>query len=120
MGIWGLSFKPMTDDMREAPSVSLINALLEANCRVKAYDPVASHEASKIFESRIHICSEAYEAIQGADVLAIMTEWNEFRSPDFELLKSKLKASAIFDGRNLFEVEKMRERGYYYESIGRN
>lgn len=119
VAIWGLSFKPMTDDMREAPAVSLINALLESQCRVKAYDPVASHEASKIFENRIQVCGDAYEAINGADVLAIMTEWNEFRSPDFELLKTKLKSSALFDGRNLFNPDSVTAYGLTYYSIGR-
>jgi UDPglucose 6-dehydrogenase len=119
VAIWGLSFKPMTDDMREAPSVSLINALLASECRVRAYDPVAAHEASKVFEDRIQLCANAYEAVQGADVLAILTEWNEFRSPDFELLKSKLKASAIFDGRNLFNPESVAVSGLDYYCIGR-
>lgn len=119
VAIWGLSFKPMTDDMREAPSVSLVNALLSSQCRVRAYDPVASHEASKVFENRIKLCANAYEAVQGADVLAILTEWNEFRSPDFELLKANLKASAIFDGRNLFNPESVAASGLDYYCIGR-
>lgn len=119
VAIWGLSFKPMTDDMREAPSVTLINSLLESQCRVRAYDPVASHEANKIFENQIQVCGDAYEAVHGADVLAIMTEWNEFRSPDFELLKAKLKFSAIFDGRNLFNPESVKASGLSYYSIGR-
>ncbi len=119
VAIWGLSFKPMTDDMREAPAVTLINSLLEAKCKIKAYDPVASHEAMKIFENRIQVCSDAYDAIQGADVLAVMTEWNEFRSPDFELLKSKLKASALFDGRNLFNPDSVKAAGLDYYCIGR-
>ena len=119
VAIWGMSFKPMTDDMREAPAVSLINALLEASCKVKAYDPVAKHEASKLFEGRIEICSDAYEAVKGTDALAIMTEWNEFRSPDFEFLKKNLKHPVLFDGRNLFNPESIKAYGLHYYCIGR-
>ncbi len=119
VAIWGLSFKPMTDDMREAPSVSLINALIEAQCKVKAYDPVASHEASKLFEGRIEVYENAYDAVSGADALAIMTEWNEFRSPDFEFLKTNLKSAVLFDGRNLFNPESVKAYGLNYYCIGR-
>ncbi|NBX69672.1 MAG: UDP-glucose/GDP-mannose dehydrogenase family protein, partial [Proteobacteria bacterium] len=119
VAVWGMSFKPMTDDMREAPAVSLINALLEASCKVKAYDPVAKHEASKLFEGRIEICSDAYEAVKGTDALAIMTEWNEFRSPDFEFLKKNLKHPVLFDGRNLFNPESIKAYGLHYYCIGR-
>ncbi|MSP18433.1 MAG: UDP-glucose/GDP-mannose dehydrogenase family protein [Bdellovibrionales bacterium] len=119
VAIWGLSFKPMTDDMREAPSVTLINALLDSKCKVRAYDPVAAHEAKKLFENRIEICENAYEAVRNADVLAIMTEWNEFRSPDFEFLKTNLKALAIFDGRNLFNPKSVEASGLSYYCIGR-
>lgn len=119
LAIWGLSFKPMTDDMREAPSVSLINALLAADCKVKAYDPVAAQEALKLFEGRIEVCSNAYDAVKGTDALAIMTEWNEFRSPDFEFLKMNLKHAALFDGRNLFNPESIKAYGLNYYCIGR-
>ena len=80
IAIWGLSFKPMTDDMREAPSVTLINELLESGCRVRAYDPVALHEAKRLFENKVELCEEAYDTVRHADALAILTEWNEFRS----------------------------------------
>jgi len=119
VAVWGLSFKPMTDDMREAPSVSLINSLLKAECKINAYDPVAAHEASKLFESRISLCKNAYDAVVGADVLAIMTEWNEFRSPDFEYLKQNLKSAVVFDGRNLFNPESIKAYGLSYYCIGR-
>ena len=119
IAIWGLSFKPMTDDMREAPAVTLINSLLQANCKIKAYDPVAGHEASKLFENRIEICQNAYDAVEGSDALAIMTEWNEFRSPDFEFLKKQLKCSVVFDGRNLFNPQSVEASGLNYYCIGR-
>jgi UDPglucose 6-dehydrogenase len=119
IAIWGLSFKPMTDDMREAPAVTLINSLLQANCKIKAYDPVAGHEASKLFENRIEICQNAYDAVEGSDALAIMTEWNEFRSPDFEFLKKQLKRSVVFDGRNLFNPQSVEASGLNYYCIGR-
>jgi UDPglucose 6-dehydrogenase len=119
IAIWGLSFKPMTDDMREAPAVTLINSLLQANCKIKAYDPVAGHEASKLFENRIEICQNAYDAVEGSDALAIMTEWNEFRSPDFEFLKKELRSSVVFDGRNLFNPQSVEASGLNYYCIGR-
>lgn len=117
--LWGLSFKPMTDDMREAPSVRLITELLDAGCSVNAYDPVASHEARRTFGEKITLFDDAYEAVQGADALAILTEWNEFRSPDFELLKKSLKTPTIFDGRNVYNPESLESQGFYYYCIGR-
>lgn len=118
IALWGLSFKPMTDDMREAPSVSLIESLLNAGCKVKAYDPVARTEAEKLFHGRITLAEDAYEAAQGADGLAILTEWNEFRSPDFDLLKKKLTTPVIFDGRNLYSRESLKYEGFTYYCIG--
>lgn len=119
VAIWGLSFKPMTDDMREAPSVTLINALLDAGCKVRAYDPVALHEAKRLFENKVELCEEAYETVRRADALAILTEWNEFRSPDFQFLKKELTRPVIFDGRNLYNPQSMKQDGFLYYCIGR-
>jgi UDPglucose 6-dehydrogenase len=119
IAVWGLSFKPETDDMREAPSVTLIQQLLEAGAKVKAYDPVSRHEAKKIFEGRISLEDEAYDAIEGADALAIVTEWNEFRNPDFDLLKRKLSSRAVFDGRNLYNSDSLTAAGLKYYCIGK-
>lgn len=118
VALWGLSFKPRTDDMREAPSVCLIEELLQAGAKVKAYDPVARDEARRMFGDKITLVEEAYDAVRGSDVLAILTEWNEFRSPDFDRLKTDLKDSTIFDGRNLYSPESMRSTGLTYYSIG--
>jgi UDPglucose 6-dehydrogenase len=118
IAIWGLAFKPMTDDMREAPSVNLIQSLLESGCRVQAYDPVATREAERMFESKISLYSDAYEALFGADALAILTEWNEFRNPDFSLIKSRLRKPLIVDGRNIYNPASMRDYGFRYLSIG--
>lgn len=119
IALWGLSFKPMTDDMREAPSVALIEALLEAGASVKAFDPVAMHEAKRIFPGRITLVDDAYAAIKGADALAILTEWNEFRSPDFAQLKKELSRPVVFDGRNLYSPESMERLGFTYFCIGK-
>ena len=91
----------------------------KSQCKVKAYDPVAKHEALKLFENRIELCDQANDAILGADALAIMTEWNEFRSPDFEMFKTQLKAGAVFDGRNLYNPESLNAAGLSYYCIGR-
>lgn len=119
IAVWGLAFKPMTDDMREAPSVRLIQSLLGADCRVQAYDPVAAKEAKKIFESKLALFDNAYSALEGADALAIMTEWNEFRTPDFRRIKASLGSPLIFDGRNLYEPKMLESRGFRYFAIGR-
>jgi len=119
--IWGLAFKPNTDDMREAPSRVLIAELLARGARVRAYDPVASHEAQRIFagETRIAFVDKPMLAVQGADVLAIVTEWKEFRAPDFPAIKALLKTPAIFDGRNLYDPAVPRRAGLEYFAIGR-
>ena len=119
IALWGLAFKPETDDMREAPSVMLINQLLSAGCTVKAYDPVAGHEAKKLFEGKVVVSDDPYEITHKADGLAILTEWNEFRSPDFDLLKRELKQPVLFDGRNLFNPESLEHLGFTYYCIGR-
>lgn len=118
--IWGLSFKPNTDDMREAPSISIINDLLSLGAKIRAFDPKANKEAEKIFENRITICKDSYDALKGADALLIVTEWGEFRNPDFEKIKKMLKNPVIFDGRNIYSKEKLKSLGFSYLSIGRN
>ena len=119
IAVWGLSFKPRTDDMREAPSVPTIEALLAAGAVVRAYDPQAERAARAIFGERITYAARSYDALEGADALAIVTEWNEFREPDFARMRSLLRAPVIFDGRNVFDVEQMRTEGFTYYSIGR-
>jgi UDPglucose 6-dehydrogenase len=121
--LWGLAFKPNTDDMREAPSRRIIELLVEAGARIRAYDPVAAAEAKRIFEAQgcteVLLCKNAYEAAEGADALLIATEWQEFRSPDFDRLKQILKAPVIFDGRNLYDPAMVGRFGFTYYAIGR-
>ena len=117
--LWGLSFKPNTDDIREAPALELIEALLAAGAEVQAYDPEAMEHVEKLFGTRIRLVSTAYEALEGADALCIVTEWNVFRSPDFEQMGRLLKSKVIFDGRNVYQPEDMEALGFYYSSIGR-
>ena len=119
IAVWGLSFKPRTDDMREAPSITVIEALLAAGAEVAAYDPQANESARRIFDSRITLASDSYDVLKGADALAILTEWNEFREPDFPRMRGLMRGAAVFDGRNLFEPAQMRELGFSYHSIGR-
>ena len=119
IGMWGLSFKPRTDDMREAPSVPAIEALLVAGATVRAYDPQAARAARAIFGDRITYAQRSYDALDGADALAIVTEWNEFREPDFARMRALMRTPVIFDGRNVFDVEQMRTEGFTYYSIGR-
>ncbi|HNS09462.1 MAG TPA: UDP-glucose/GDP-mannose dehydrogenase family protein [Candidatus Ozemobacteraceae bacterium] len=119
IAVWGLAFKPNTDDMREAPSIVLIENLLAEGAKVKAYDPEAMKEAHKVFGDRIAYGKKVYEILDGADALVIVTEWNEFRRPDFDKIKTLLKQPVIFDGRNLFEPKKMAQLGFEYEGIGR-
>jgi UDPglucose 6-dehydrogenase len=121
IALWGLAFKPNTDDMREAPSRTIIERLLEAGAHVRAYDPVAAEEARRIYAGRedFELARNAYEAVEGADALAIVTEWQEFRSPDFERLKQLLKTPLIFDGRNLYDPGMVGRFGLTYHAIGR-
>ena len=118
-GIWGLSFKPGTDDMREAPSISVINTLLDRGAKIKAFDPVASDEAKRIFKESIDLYDDPIEVAKDADALIILTEWKEFRSPDFNKVKSFLRSPKIFDGRNLYDPALMRNIGIDYFPIGR-
>src|ERR1019366_714747 len=122
--LWGLAFKPNTDDMREAPSRVLIDALLAAGAAVRAYDPVASGEARRLYAGaphagRLQFCKDAYEAAAGADALLIATEWKEFRSPDYDRLRTLLSQPLIFDGRNLYDPGLMERLGLQYFAIGR-
>lgn len=119
IAIWGLAFKPYTDDIREAPSLVNINALLEEGMKVRAYDPEAMENVRQIMGDKIELCKDEYDAIQGADGLMIMTEWPVFRAPDFAQLSAALKNKVIFDGRNLYDPAQMEELGYKYYSIGR-
>ena len=120
IGVWGLAFKPRTDDMREAPAIPLIEGLLAAGAKVHAYDPEASKNAKGIFGSRVTFPTKSYDALKGADALAIVTEWNEFRRPDFERMRTLMRSPVIFDGRNLFEPAEMKQHGFTYYSIGRS
>jgi len=122
IALWGLSFKPNTDDMREAPSRTLIEALWQAGAKVQAYDPVAMHETQRIYGERpdLKMVKSANEALQGADALAIVTEWREFRSPDFDVIKATLKQPVIFDGRNLYDPGLLKQFGLKYFAIGRS
>jgi len=121
IALWGLAFKANTDDLREAPSLSLIDDLTREGARVQAYDPAARHEARKLFEKNgnVKIVDSAIDALEGADALAIVTEWQEFRSPDFAAIRQKLKTPAIFDGRNLYDPAAVRAQGIEYFPIGR-
>jgi UDPglucose 6-dehydrogenase len=119
IAIWGLAFKPRTDDMREAPAIPIIERLLARGVKVKAYDPAATSVARGLFGGRIELCDKSYEALSGADALAVVTEWNEFREPDFAKMQSLMKAPIVFDGRNIYSPEHMRALGFTYFSIGR-
>jgi UDPglucose 6-dehydrogenase len=119
IAVWGLAFKPRTDDMREAPSVPLIQGLLAAGAQVQAYDPEAMKVAKGIFGSKVTYADNSYAALTGADALVIVTEWNEFREPDFARMRKLLRNPVIFDGRNLYNTEQIRAQGFTYNSIGR-
>ncbi|HTD92370.1 MAG TPA: UDP-glucose/GDP-mannose dehydrogenase family protein [Chitinophagaceae bacterium] len=118
--LWGLAFKPNTDDIREAPALFMIDALTAAGATVCAFDPEAMNNVRKTIGDKIEYAHNQYEALEGADALIIATEWNEFRTPDFLKIVSMLKNKAIFDGRNLFDVSAIRELGFHYESVGRH
>lgn len=116
--MWGLSFKPKTDDMREAPSLVIIENLLKAGANVKAFDPVAMHEAKKMIGEQITYCKDQYDTLIDADALLIATEWPEFRSPNFNVISKLMKSKTIFDGRNIYDIEEMKELGFTYHCIG--
>ena len=117
--LWGLAFKPNTDDIREAPALYIIEELLKAGATVSAYDPEAMENVRNIFGDKIALAENQYDALKAADALVIATEWNEFRTPDFLKIVSNMKKKIVFDGRNLFDTNAIRELGFYYESIGR-
>ena len=118
IAIWGLAFKPRTDDIREAPALVLIDRLLNAGATVRVHDPVAMENVRKLYGDKITYHATPIDTLEGADVLAILTEWNEFRNPDFDIIRKKLRSPTIFDGRNLFNPEKMRRMGFTYSGIG--
>lgn len=118
IAVWGLAFKPRTDDIREAPALTLIQQLLDCGCHVQAHDPVAAENVKSVFGDRINYYSHHYDACENADAVCILTEWNEFRNPDFDYLKAKLRAPVIFDGRNLYSPQRMADMGFHYDGIG--
>ncbi len=119
IGIWGLAFKPNTDDIREAPALTIISRLLNKGAKIKAYDPEAMENVRQVFGDKIEFSTNEYEAIKEVDALAIVTEWNEFRTPDFGKMKEIMADHVIFDGRNIYDVATIKEMGFYYDSIGR-
>jgi len=119
IAMWGLAFKPNTDDIREAPSLYMIDALVAEGATITAYDPEAMENVKRVKGDKIQYVENEYDALKDADALLICTEWSAFRNPDFDKISALLKDKVIFDGRNLFETEEMNKLGFYYESIGR-
>jgi UDPglucose 6-dehydrogenase len=119
IAVWGLAFKPGTDDVREAPALTVIEALLAGGAKVHAHDPVANESAQKILGERIRYFDNNYDAADGADALALLTEWHQFRRPNFKRLKELLRGPHLFDGRNIWESAEVRALGFTYEGIGR-
>jgi UDPglucose 6-dehydrogenase len=119
VAIWGLAFKAQTDDMREAPALTLIDALLESGASVTAHDPAAMHEAERRLGDKVTFVDTNYDALQGADALVVMTDWNEYRHPDFARILAALGRKVLIDARNLYDPAKMRAMGFTYDSIGR-
>ena len=117
--IWGLAFKPKTNDMREAPAITVINELLKHGAKINVYDPKAMDYSKSIWGDRINYCQYSYEAVKNANALLLLTEWNEFRRPDFEKIKSLMTAPLIFDGRNQYNAERLKDKGFVYYQIGR-
>jgi UDPglucose 6-dehydrogenase len=117
--VWGLAFKPRTDDLREAPSKTIIEALLNLGGKIRAFDPKATETAKQVFGNSIEYFDSAYQALEGADAMLLLTEWNEFRRPDFDRMKALMKQPVIFDGRNQYEIDRMARRGFQYYCIGR-
>jgi UDPglucose 6-dehydrogenase len=119
IAVWGLAFKPQTDDMREAPALTLIDDVISAGATVTAHDPAALHEAKRRLGDRIGYAESNYEALDGADALVVVTDWNEYRHPDFGRMKSMLRRPIVIDGRNLYDANKMQTLGFTYLSFGR-
>lgn len=120
IAVWGLAFKPNTDDIREAPALYIIDELLAAGAKVRAFDPEAMENVQSQYKGNVEMTADQYEALIGADCLAICTEWSVFRTPSFDVIKNLLKEPTIFDGRNLYSLDNMKEKGFFYSSIGRN
>ena len=119
IAVWGLAFKPKTNDMREAPSITIINDLLSRGAKIKTYDPKAMESAKFYFKDKIEYAESAYDALKNADALLLLTEWNEFRRPDFERIKTLMKNLLIFDGRNQYNSARLAEKGYEYICVGK-
>jgi UDPglucose 6-dehydrogenase len=119
IGLWGLAFKPRTDDMREAPAINIVTKLLQLGAKVQAYDPEATETAKRVFGNKITYCKKNYDALAGADALALVTEWNEFREPDYGKMKKLMRQPVVFDGRNIYNPGQMKAHGFTYFSIGR-
>lgn len=119
IAIWGLAFKPNTDDIREAPALEIIDILLKKGAKIQAYDPEAMNNVKALIGNKINFCEDQYDALIGADALAIITEWSAFRTPSFKAMKELMKQPVLFDGRNLYDLSLMKDKGFYYESIGR-
>jgi UDPglucose 6-dehydrogenase len=119
VAVWGLAFKPRTDDMREAPALTVIEGLLAKGASVRVYDPKAMGQARRSLGERVTWCARSYDAVIGADALVLVTEWSEFREPDFERIKASMRNPAIFDGRNIYTPEYLRALGFHYEGVGR-
>lgn len=118
IAIWGLAFKPRTDDMREAPSIAIINELLAEGVNLQVHDPVATKEARRVFGRKVKYCEKPYDALKGAHALVLVTEWAEFRNPDFKRMKQLMRGTAVFDGRNIYTLKTMKEMGFEYYGIG--
>mgnify|MGYP001311879052 CR=1 FL=1 len=119
IALWGLAFKPDTDDIREAPALYIIDKLINEGASITAYDPEAMENVKKLLGDKIEFVTDHYEALKDADALVIATEWSVFRTPDFEKVTKNMKAKVIFDGRNLYDLNQMEKLGFYYSSIGR-
>lgn len=119
IAIWGIAFKPQTDDIRDAPSLVIIESLLKEGAKVRVHDPAALQNAKKVFGSRVHYCESSFDALKDADALAVVTEWNEFRKPDFQRMKTLMKEYIIFDGRNIYDPKELKKAGFVYHGIGR-
>lgn len=118
-GVWGLTFKPKTNDMRMAPSITIINALLGFGARIKVYDPKGFEQAKNVFGDRVIYANNSYDALKDSDCMLLLTEWNEFRRPDFDRIKGLMKSPVIFDGRNQYDAERLKQRGFEYHCIGK-
>ncbi len=119
VGVWGLAFKPNTDDIREAPAVDIIREMLASGAKVSAYDPEAMDNVKAIYGEQVNFTTDPYDALDEVDVLLIVTEWNVFRTPDFAEMDKRMKNKVIFDGRNLYKLDQMKKLGFYYNSVGR-